>query len=525
MTQETAKNILKEMHDKALFSERAALEAFFPEFKDDVDERIRKVIYGWIYIQPSEFFDNGFSKEEMLAWLEKQKYTKKDVDDAWLEGVASAKEELEKQGEEISQSDSKKLSEQIKDFEGEFGCWNSAQDFRPKHLQRCLCYDKYMKGVYCYVYDDISKYWCTQTTEEHDPDGDNHICDYADYRVTVWMSLPDTSFYPSKTLLEKQGEQKVPINDFKAKNWYVSEVDGKIHDMTYNPADKAEQKFKVGDWITDGDRNLFQIAKIDNEWYYADDEDRVCFDVAHDYYHLWTIQDAKDGDVLDANGAPFIYKKHNKDYVYFYCGVNLGGYFIEADRIDTWDNNNKVYPATKEQRELLFQKMAENGYAWDAEKKELSHQEVAKKSEHDGKKWIDEKVYWKEREELFEDGNQEVINNPMKYGLIKDEDHIADASKKVESKVWSEEDEICRNQSIEAATFYYGLPSETVNWLKSIKERVHPKSQWTGEDEIGFGDTLWAINKARTIAKDENDMGNLWYAEDWLKSVKEKMGG
>jgi len=44
--------------------------------------------------------------------------------------------------------------------------------------------------------------------------------------------------------LERQGEQKVPINDFKAKNWYVSEVDGKIYDMTYNPADKVEPKFK-----------------------------------------------------------------------------------------------------------------------------------------------------------------------------------------------------------------------------------------------------------------------------------------
>ena len=41
--------------------------------------------------------------------------------------------------------------------------------------------------------------------------------------------------------LEKQGEQK-PILDFKASNWYVSKVDGKIHDMTYNPTDKKELK-------------------------------------------------------------------------------------------------------------------------------------------------------------------------------------------------------------------------------------------------------------------------------------------
>lgn len=69
--------------------------------------------------------------------------------------------------------------------------WNDAKVKRPQHLQRCLVYDKFMVGIYCYVYDDISKYWCTQKTEEHDPDGDNHISDYADYQVTEWASLEE----------------------------------------------------------------------------------------------------------------------------------------------------------------------------------------------------------------------------------------------------------------------------------------------------------------------------------------------
>lgn len=60
---------------------------------------------------------------------------------------------------------------------------------RPKHLEHCLCYDTFEKGYRCYVYDDISKYWCTQTTLEHDPDGDNHVVDYADNQVTKWTSL------------------------------------------------------------------------------------------------------------------------------------------------------------------------------------------------------------------------------------------------------------------------------------------------------------------------------------------------
>ena len=50
------------------------LTQLFPELKEseNKDERIKKVIYGWICIQPSQFFDDGFSKEEMLAWVEKQ---------------------------------------------------------------------------------------------------------------------------------------------------------------------------------------------------------------------------------------------------------------------------------------------------------------------------------------------------------------------------------------------------------------------------------------------------------------------
>ncbi len=56
-------------------------EHYFPELKESKDERIRKTIYGWIYTQPSQFFDNGFSKEEMLAWVEKQG-EQKPVEDA-----------------------------------------------------------------------------------------------------------------------------------------------------------------------------------------------------------------------------------------------------------------------------------------------------------------------------------------------------------------------------------------------------------------------------------------------------------
>lgn len=60
------------------------------------------------------------------------------------------------------------------------------------------------------------------------------------------------------------------------------------------------------------------------------------------------------------------------------------------------------------------------------------------------------------------------------------------------------------------------------NWQSYFRPYIG-KSVWSEEDEIGLGDTLWAIKQARTIAKDENDMGNLWYAENWLKSIKSRI--
>jgi len=53
-----------------------------------------------------------------------------------------------------------------------------------------------------------------------------------------------------------------------------------------------------------------------------------------------------------------------------------------------------------------------------------------------------------------------------------------------------------------------------------FEKQGEQKRIWSKEDEIGLSDALWAIKQARTIAKDENDMGNLWYAERWLKSLK-----
>lgn len=70
------------------------LQDIFPELAESEEERIRNVIRGWIYTRPASFFDDGISKEEMLAWLEKQadKPKKVSIWKHWKDGIAGGAE-------------------------------------------------------------------------------------------------------------------------------------------------------------------------------------------------------------------------------------------------------------------------------------------------------------------------------------------------------------------------------------------------------------------------------------------------
>lgn len=74
MTREEALKILRGTHDKALFSVRNALETLIPELTESEDERITRAINNMLPFIPDEAYaNNGVTKEDVLAWLEKQK--------------------------------------------------------------------------------------------------------------------------------------------------------------------------------------------------------------------------------------------------------------------------------------------------------------------------------------------------------------------------------------------------------------------------------------------------------------------
>lgn len=173
------------------------------------------------------------------------------------------------------------------------------------------------------------------------------------------------------------------------------------------PADKVEPKFKVGDWIINKEHNnVAKVLEINNEQYrldYCDTVGTISIALIDNDYHLWTIQDAKDGYVLVCreDKRPFIFKglldKLHPEYPVAYCGIAADGIFSVSTG-NGWWTDEEVYPSTEEQRDLLFQKMKESGYEWDAEKKEL------KKIEQKPTAWSEED------KDVLEDIEEAIIN-------------------------------------------------------------------------------------------------------------------
>lgn len=258
---------------------KATLERIFPELGETEDERLRKDI---IRVLKGEIsFTSEKENEKYIAWLEKQgepKYTKKDVDDAYLKGISDAKNEIEKQYEANYQ-----IRKDIATF-----IFNYRGDLK-----------------------DRAKWM-----------------DYLGIKISF--------------VKEKQ-----------------------------KPAKKIEPKFHEGDFIVN-DYCMGKVIEVTNDAYLLDTGQGIPFSYEHKA-HLWTIQDAKDGDVLICEeGYPFIYASNHiySKYLTAYCGITNDGVFKNSDKTELWTNDN-VAPATIEQRELLFQKMSEAGYEWDANKKEL----------------------------------------------------------------------------------------------------------------------------------------------------------
>ena len=197
----------------------------------------------------------------------------------------------------------------------------------------------------------------------------NEQCDMSDwngvygYQVVAW--------------LEKQGEHanfrnKIQIGDKVTRN-----EDGVLVNLSQlkrvaKPADKVEPKFKVSDWIVQENVGVYKVIEVCESWYEVIDNKDKHYSIGFDkeyMCHLWTIQDAKDGDVLANRNIICIYKKRKSEHlIKVYSNYSLAE---GVEVIDATIGDFNLYPATKEHRDTLFAKMKEAGYEWDSNSKEL----------------------------------------------------------------------------------------------------------------------------------------------------------
>jgi len=227
--------------------------------------------------------------------------------------------------------------------------------------------------------------------------------------------------------------------------------------------DEIESRFKVGDWIVNRLDDLWHIDSFDKKNYQISDGkgNYNYFSILkQDEMHLWTIKDAKHGDVLAYDTVVLIFDHlgtfENRPIIYsWYFADSKKFYGMGTSDPDRWEVEG-FYPATKEQRTELFLKMHEAGYEWDDEKKEL--------------KKIEQKSVIKmiTPEESLGISSEE-------YNKIVDECIYGD-----DKPAWDEEDEknwqgvideIKANRS-SAPDYDIKVYDKYIDWLKTLKQRL-----------------------------------------------------
>lgn len=274
-----------------------------------------------------------------------------------------------------------------------------------------------------------------------------------------------------------------------------------------NHDDKVKPKFHEGEWITNGDYT-WKIVEVEPLDYILQSQDGNIVDdtISHvdEQFHSFTIKDAKDGDVLVMQKTNVTYEsififfkiENNRIIQYLhYFTTDAGEEVCEARSIDGFLGfvGTNVHQATKEQRNLLFQKMREAGYEWDAEKKEL--------------KKIEQNPAWSEENEtmitdlsvIVHTYFSEISGIPFKYDLSEDKIRtwLNSLKDKAQPKQeWSEEDEKQARQ-IERIVHNEGytqkLQEQIADWLKSLKDRIQPIQEWSEEDENRFRNLIYLV--------------------------------
>ena len=321
--------------------------------------------------------------------------------------------------------------------------------------------------------------------------------------------------------LEKQGEQKL--------------------------ADKVEPKFNVGDWVIFKDKSVYKVKSIHNYEYTLQHILGGTMPLPFSSKNLirpWTIQDAKDGEVLSFNDGhgddciELIKSITDKKIEFWFCLTNSNRYEVFDGNLPYTNlaSRKDATPATKEQRDLLFQKIHDAGYEWNKEKKELRKIEnfpILSNSVKTGKNWSEEDEKCIDNCCLLIGAADNCYEKTFKDDCIH---YLQSLKERIAWKpMWTEEDssmQLTLMRDIEQVSFISKEgKDERIMWLNKLDDRFHQntndiqKSKWSEEDEGMMNHCIGAIHIAGKqvcnsyTAKDKEQM------KKWLKSLKQRMGG
>ena len=320
------------------------------------------------------------------------------------------------------------------------------------------------------------------------------------------LIIPGFSAEDVISWLEKQGEYTNFISKIQVGDKVTRNEDGVLVNLSQlnkvgKHAGKIESKFHEDDWVFIEEiegykRGPFQIKSVD-EFGYNFDEYHIIPLMYEELLSKWTIQDAKNGDVLRIRNLTFIFKEItnnnacHKDAVVAYCSYedNNDGFGVCGP--DCITDLEIITPATKEQCDAFFAKMREANYKWNNEKKELYKVELSE-----------------EDKEILEALNDYVKNLDLLFSEIK----IGD--KDISSKEFRE---------------------KVQHWLKSIKDRVHPQNnvfdeepaqankEWGKDDITRINEIIETLNivqanRVRT-QRMHYSIATIDKNIDWLKSL------
>ena len=317
--------------------------------------------------------------------------------------------------------------------------------------------------------------------KQQKPIKEHNVCDFCEDRYGCVNPCP------TKLIEEQKPADKVePKFEIEKGKWYVCTqtytLKGKIvviKGQTY----KSNQ-----DGVIEGEDECLFVDKLDGK--------------ALNYFKPWTIQDAKDGDVLADGNLPFIFKKIDANkYSYAYCGISVDdGFKIESDgESGEWTWMQDIKPATKEQRDLLFQKMKEADYEWDAEKKEL-------------KKNVD-KSSWSEEDESHIRYLIECLEHCKKGVALTMTTSTAQEYinwlKSLRPQINVTDEELAKakkdayNDALDKIEYHSGEPTFDDGWSAAIwylkKKNARPQPTWKPSDE-----QMSALSKAIAFVFDSN---------------------